>query len=102
MPSVKDITQWSAACGNDKAATDLLDLLAQVQATHWQWRHRLRQGHAAIQNDLDNAVRRAQHIRVVEVSVIPGLLQTPDYARVIFAMSSHIHQTSPDASQTCL
>jgi len=90
-PTVADITEWAAATGNPGAATELLDMLAEIEAVHWQWRHRLRRGHAAVQEDLDTATRRAKRVRVVEVAVIPGLLQTADYARRIIAMSAEFH-----------
>jgi transcriptional regulator with XRE-family HTH domain len=93
IPAAPDVTAWAQACGQPGAAAELLDMLAQVRAVHWQWRHRLRRGHATVQEDLNHAVRRARRIRVVEVSVIPGLLQTPDYARAIFTMSAEFHQS---------
>ena len=96
IPTAPDIAVWAQECGQPGDADELLDMLAQVHAVHWQWRHRLRRGHAAAQEDLDQAVRRTKRIRVVEVSVIPGLLQTPDYARAIFTMSAELHQSSPD------
>lgn len=94
MPTVADITAWAAGCGQPEAATALLDLLAQAEAVHWQWRHRLRRGHAALQQDLDQEIRQARRVRVVEVAVIPGLLQTPEYARHVLAMSAWLNQTS--------
>jgi transcriptional regulator with XRE-family HTH domain len=96
MPTVADITAWAAGCGQPEAAAPLLDLLAQAEAVHWQWRHRLRRGHAALQQDLDQEIRQARRVRVVEVAVIPGLLQTPDYARHVLAMSARLNQTSVD------
>ena len=96
MPTVADITAWAAGCGQPEAAAPLLDLLAQAEAVHWQWRHRLRRGHAALQQDLDQEIRQARRVRVVEVAVIPGLLQTPEYARHVLAMSARLNQTSLD------
>jgi transcriptional regulator with XRE-family HTH domain len=96
MPTVADITAWAAGCGQPEAAAALLDLLAQVEAVHWQWRHRLRRGHAALQQDLYQEIRQARRVRVVEVAVIPGLLQTPEYARHVLAMSAWLNQTSMD------
>ncbi len=96
MPTVADVTAWAAGCGQPEAAAALLDLLAQAEAVHWQWRHRLRRGHAALQQDLDQEIRQAQLVRVVEVAVIPGLLQTPEYARHVLAMSARLNQTSLD------
>jgi len=96
MPAAPEVTAWAQACGQPGAAGELLDMLAQVHTVHWQWRHRLRRGHAAAQEDLNQAVRKARRIRVLEVSVVPGLLQTPDYARAIFTMSAEFHQSSLD------
>ena len=96
MPTVADIAAWAAGCGQPEAAAPLLDLLAQAEAVHWQWRHRLRRGHAALQQDLDQEIRQARRVRVVEVAVIPGLLQTPEYARHVLAMSARLNQTSLD------
>lgn len=95
IPTSADITAWAQACGQPGATGELLDMLAQVRAVHWQWRHRLRRGHAAAQEDLGQAVRRARRIRNVEVAVIPGLLQTPDYARAIVTMSAEFHESEP-------
>jgi transcriptional regulator with XRE-family HTH domain len=81
MPTAADLTAWAAECGQPDAAPELLDMLAQAQAVHRQYRHRLRQGHAAMQADLDQLVRQAKLVRNFEVLIIPGLLQTADYAR---------------------
>lgn len=56
-------------------------MLASARAQHRQWRHRARSGQAKIQTDWDLLVRRAKLIRWFEVAIIPGLLQTPGYAR---------------------
>jgi transcriptional regulator with XRE-family HTH domain len=96
IPTVADVTEWATACARPGDTEELLDILSQVHAVHWQWRHRLRRGHAAIQQDLGQAVRQAKRIRAVEVAVIPGLLQTPDYARVILTMSCQFHRSSLD------
>ena len=81
MPTDADITEWAAACGQPGVAAELLDLLSEAQSVHRQYRHRLRRGHAAMQEDLDEMVRQAKRVRNVEVMVIPGLLQTAGYAR---------------------
>lgn len=78
MPKPDDIRKWAAECGQPGAVPDLLDLLATAQAVHRQHKNR---GHAALQEDVDKLVRRAKRIRGFEVALIPGLLQTPDYAR---------------------
>jgi transcriptional regulator with XRE-family HTH domain len=82
MPSEADVTAWARACGQPDAAGQLLSMLADGHAVHRQFRDQVRRGgHAAVQGDLDKLVRKARRIRNVEVVFIPGLLQTPDYAR---------------------
>ena len=79
IASEDDIRAWCAACGQPEAAGELLDLLAGARSAHRQYR--LRSSHAAIQSDLDKLVRSARLVRNYELVFIPGLLQTPDYAR---------------------
>jgi transcriptional regulator with XRE-family HTH domain len=80
-PSSDDIRAWTAACDVPGQASELLDMLTSARAQHRQWRHRARGGQAKIQADWDQLVRQAKLIRWFEVTVIPGLLQTPGYAR---------------------
>jgi transcriptional regulator with XRE-family HTH domain len=80
MPTAADLTAWAAECGQPDAAAELLDMLAEAQSIHRQYR-RLARGHASLQRDFDRFVREAKRIRDFEISFIPGLLQTPDYCR---------------------
>jgi transcriptional regulator with XRE-family HTH domain len=82
MPSAEDITRWVAACGQPpEIADELLSMLAEGRTIHRQWKHELRRGHASVQENWDRMVRDAQLFRCVELLVIPGWLQTPEYAR---------------------
>ena len=81
MPTEADIRVWAEATGHPEEVPELLDLLSEAQAIHTQWRHKLRRGHAALQSEFDQLVRDAKYIRNFEIMLIPGLLQTADYAR---------------------
>lgn len=81
MPAPSDIRAWASECGHPDVVNELLDLLAEVQETHRQWRRELRKGHAAIQTDVDQRTRQAARIRNAEIALVPGLLQTGAYAR---------------------
>ena len=93
-PSEKDVRAWVAACGHPEQVNDLLDLLEDAQTTHTRWRRRLRGGHAAIQEDIDRRTREVKRIRNVEVTMIPGLLQTSGYARAIITQVAATYSTA--------
>lgn len=97
MPTEADIRAWAEACGQPEAVGELLDLLSDAQAVHRQWRHQLRSGQAALQAEFDAIVRGAKRVRNFEVLLIPGLLQTPDYARYRALEAVRLHGTRAEA-----
>lgn len=96
LPSVADITAWAEACGQPSQAAELIDMLGDAQAIHRQWLHRLRAGHVTMQEEINALVRDAAVIRNFEVMVIPGFLQTPDYARYRIMEGVRLHGADPD------
>jgi transcriptional regulator with XRE-family HTH domain len=96
MPSEADVSSWAEACGHSEEIPELLAMLSEAQAIHEQWRHKLRRGHAALQAEFDKLVRDAKRIRNFEVMLIPGLLQTADYARYRVLEAVRLHGTDPE------
>lgn len=81
-PSIADIEAWSRACGADQTATEaLLALLSDVESFHRDWKRRMRLGQEQVQTDYNQLVVKSVLIRHFETAYIPGLLQTPEYAR---------------------
>lgn len=96
MPTEADIRAWASLCGREDETASLLAVLAEAQSVHRQYRHRVGRGHAAIQQELDRLVRQAKRIRNVEVTMIPGLVQTADYARYRMQESVREHGFAAD------
>jgi transcriptional regulator with XRE-family HTH domain len=96
MPTDADIRAWAEATGAQDEIPDLLDILSDAQAVHRQWRHQLRGGHAALQAEFDALVRDAKRVRNFEIVFIPGLLQTPDYARYRALEAVRLQGTAPE------
>jgi transcriptional regulator with XRE-family HTH domain len=95
-PSEADIRDWCIACG---FPSDIPDLIASVRSIHAQfvdWRRSLEGGTRHRQRVNVEAYEKTTLFRVWEPSVVPGLLQTPDYARGILATVVAFHGVPDD------
>jgi transcriptional regulator with XRE-family HTH domain len=83
LPSDADLDSWLRLVVADAETTAKLQgLLGDARAAQAVFRSQLRQHDLAnMQINVDELAREATTIRNVEVAVIPGLLQTPEYAR---------------------
>ncbi|MET7904014.1 Scr1 family TA system antitoxin-like transcriptional regulator [Streptomyces sp. NPDC005355] len=96
-PTRADLTAWANAVGRPDAEPELHGLLAglDMKQRHRSWRRQLAGGHRGRQ---EIAVRQTENttlIRGLEVSRIPGLFQTPEYARVIFDSNAEFRGIPP-------
>ena len=96
-PTREDLTAWARAVGRPEAEPELYGLLAglEMKQRHRSWRRQLAGGHRGRQ---EIAVRQTENtavIRGLEVSRIPGLFQTPEYARVIFDSNAEFRGIPP-------
>ncbi|BCL24219.1 helix-turn-helix domain-containing protein [Streptomyces tuirus] len=96
-PTRADLTAWATAVGRPDVEPELHGLLAglDMKQRHRSWRRRLAGGHRGRQ---EIAVRQTENttlIRGLEVSRIPGLFQTPEYARVIFDSNAEFRGIPP-------
>ncbi|MGH3655900.1 MAG: Scr1 family TA system antitoxin-like transcriptional regulator, partial [Micromonosporaceae bacterium] len=96
VPSVADIRRWLAACGAVEDAEGLIDQLEQVSARHQDWRRRLRQGMPIVQAGYNDLVRDLSTYRCFTADVVPGLLQTAEYARYPLSEGVMLHGAPAD------
>ncbi len=84
-PSDDDIHDWTRVT-NGQAETDaLLASLHTLEVQHAEWRRVLRGGLRPHQDELAELDQKTRLFRAFEATVIPGLLQTAEYARARFA-----------------
>jgi len=95
MPTEADIRAWAERCGQPEAIPDLLGMLADAETVYRQWRLGAG-GHEALQGQFDALVRNASTIRNFQIMLIPGLLQTPGYARYRALEAVRLHGADPD------
>jgi transcriptional regulator with XRE-family HTH domain len=84
-PSDDDIRAWTRATSSDGDTEALLASLHTLEVQHAEWQRILRTGLRSRQNQLAEWDQATRLIRAFEATVIPGLLQTAEYARARFA-----------------
>ncbi|CAM5257270.1 hypothetical protein SBADM41S_11335 [Streptomyces badius] len=92
----EDLRAWAAACGRSDTAADLLGRLRALESRQRHWRKQLAAGHAPVQDRYVVEYRQTTVLRGYEATVIPGLFQTPDYARHLLMAHADMAQTPRD------
>jgi transcriptional regulator with XRE-family HTH domain len=97
LASDADLVAWlDAVHAPEDVATETRDRLRELRLARASWRRRLRTGHAPLQVSAHELERKAARIVMVEFHVVPGLVQTAEYARAAFAKLAVVHQTPRD------
>jgi len=84
-PTDDDIRAWTQATSSENQTEALLISLHTLEVQHADWQRVLRTGIRPRQNKLAELDQQTRLFRAFEATVIPGLLQTPGYARARFA-----------------
>jgi transcriptional regulator with XRE-family HTH domain len=98
-PTDDEIVAWTRATGSEADAPDLIASLRTLEVQHAEWRRVLRGGIRPRQNELAEIDQKTRVFRVFEATVIPGLLQTPEYARARFAESIRVFRLPNDINE---
>jgi transcriptional regulator with XRE-family HTH domain len=97
LASDSDVLTWVRTFGAlESTATELRSELREVRLAFASWKRQLRMGHQQAQQESQDTERAANTIRVFELIVVPGLVQTAEYARHVFATSATLQQTPQD------
>jgi transcriptional regulator with XRE-family HTH domain len=85
LPSVPEVTAWASAIGASTQVHDSLVTLAEAAFTEEQsWRDALRRRPHA-QDEVRALESRARLLSTFQPSLVPGMLQTAEYARRVFS-----------------
>lgn len=98
-PSERDIRAWTQVTSSEYAAAELIARLQTLDSMYAEWRRQLAAGTSSRQRASIELEGRATVIRAFESTVIPGLLQTPDYARHRLAESVKRHGVVDDVDE---
>jgi transcriptional regulator with XRE-family HTH domain len=84
-PTADDVIAWADACNSPESTGDLLSLLGNLETLYAEWQRILKAGTGKRQQTYQEIEASTQTLRVFETLLIPGLLQTPQYARARLA-----------------
>ncbi|AOS65540.1 DNA binding protein with helix-turn-helix domain [Actinoalloteichus hymeniacidonis] len=96
----EDLAAWLEAVSLDEASrAGFVEDLAALQEEYLSWRNQVRSGHLIRQEEPIDRDRRAHRILAMELNVIPGLVQTADYARQVLQTSLELHGGPDDIEE---
>ncbi|MGH4012621.1 MAG: helix-turn-helix domain-containing protein [Pseudonocardiaceae bacterium] len=87
VPSLPEVNAWADAVGATSETRALLTTLVEAALNEVEtWRSRLRAGLPGMQADVRQLEATAATLRKVLPTIVPGLLQTAEYARRVFEL----------------
>ena len=95
-PTPADLDAWADAVEKPDAAGELKGRLRGLETRYRSWRRQLAGGHRVRQEVSRSEEGKSTVIRAFEPSVIPGILQTPEYARHILENVSALQDAPRD------
>ena len=95
-PSRSDVVAWCEAADAVPLMDELLTLTAALDEMYATWKRQLKAGFAPHQRKSLEVEREATMLRGFQCSVVPGLIQTSDYARRIFEHNAQLHGYAQD------
>jgi len=95
-PTDDDIKDWTRATESEGQTASLLAVLHNLELQHAEWQRVLKAGMKSHQLTLSQLDERTKFYRGFENTVIPGLIQTPEYARARFAQVVMVHRVPND------
>ncbi len=98
-PSDDDIRAWTWSTGSESQTDELLTALHTLEAQHAEWQRVLHPGLQPHQSKLSELDAKTRLFRVFEATVIPGLLQTAEYARARLAQGVILFNASNDINE---
>lgn len=99
LPSDSDLRAWCAACHAHDQSADLIAANRQSAEAYVQWRRLQRTGLRRLQESGATLYERTARFRVYCSDVVPGFLQTPEYATALLASIAAFRGTPDDVKE---
>ncbi|WP_435108673.1 helix-turn-helix domain-containing protein [Nocardiopsis synnemataformans] len=92
-PNAAEIAAWTEVCDQAQLTDDLVARLNDLESMWVEWRNQLHGGLGGIQSRMALEEERVRLFRVYEPMIVPGLLQTPGYARAVLEAANRKNGT---------
>ncbi|MYZ38345.1 helix-turn-helix transcriptional regulator [Streptomyces sp. MnatMP-M17] len=97
--SAEDLAAWAEATGVASQTADLESRRRGLESQQRSWRRQLVAGHRSVQDRYVVEYQRTATVRGYEATVIPGLFQTPDYARHLLIQNAKLMRSPRDTEE---
>ncbi|MEU6720701.1 helix-turn-helix transcriptional regulator [Nonomuraea sp. NPDC046802] len=98
-PTPDDLRMWAGGTGQPETYDELLSRLRGFESHIRSWRRQLAAGHKPVQDALNAEYAKTRTFHAWQGAMIVGILQTPDYARSIFARYAELQQSPRDTEE---
>lgn len=95
-PESAEVVDWTRACGREDAAADLVSRLTELESMWVAWKDQLHHSHSGVQARIAREEKQVRVFRGYEPMIIPGLFQTPDYARAVLEAANRKNGSTSD------
>ncbi|MEU6252408.1 helix-turn-helix transcriptional regulator [Streptomyces sp. NPDC047043] len=97
-PSDEDIRAWCRACGAEDQAADLIAASRTAESMYAHWAQIHRDGMRRVHEKTVPLYERTTHFRVYASNLVPGMLQTADYATGLLRSITDFQGTPDDVA----
>ncbi|QFQ98904.1 helix-turn-helix domain-containing protein [Streptomyces phaeolivaceus] len=98
----EDLQAWAEAVGRPDVYPELASRLAGFESHIRSWRRALANGFKPVHESLSGEIERTRELWIWEESVIPGMVQTPEYARHVIKRYSELLAPASDIEEAVL
>lgn len=99
LPSDADIRVWCIACGVGDQAADLIAASRTAESMYVQWKQIHRDGMRRVHEKTVPLYQRTRHFRVYASNLVPGMLQTAEYATGLLRSITKFQGTPDDVNE---